>query len=174
MVVMSKTHAQEPQARSHGEDVDPGTVARGFLEALSDEDVPAAMTWLDADVVYANRGLPTIRGRAAAARILRLLDRPAIGFETCIHVLAVDGPTVLTERTDLHRFGPLVVQFWVCGRYDVRAGRLTLLREYFDFLDIFKGTVRGVLALAIPALSPPRPAPGSTPGRARHERSPPV
>jgi limonene-1,2-epoxide hydrolase len=36
--------------------------------------------------------------------------------------------------------------------FEVRDGRITLWRDYFDFLDILKGTVRALAAIAMPAL----------------------
>ena len=73
-------------------------------------------------------------------------------FEVKFHRVAADGSAVLTERTDALIFGPLRVQFWVCGVFEVHDGRITLWRDYFDVLDILKATLRGVAALAVPSL----------------------
>jgi limonene-1,2-epoxide hydrolase len=34
----------------------------------------------------------------------------------------------------------------------VRDGRITLWRDYFDFFDFIKATVRGLAGIAIPSL----------------------
>jgi limonene-1,2-epoxide hydrolase len=73
-------------------------------------------------------------------------------FEVKIHRVAADGAAVLTERTDALIFGPLRVQFWACGVFEVHNGRITLWRDYVDVLDMSKGFVRGLVALAIPSL----------------------
>ena len=39
--------------------------------------------------------------------------------------------------------GPLRLQFWVCGVFEVHDGRITLWRDYFDFFDFVQGAVRG-------------------------------
>ena len=39
------------------------------------------------------------------------------------HRIAQDGGTVLTERTDAIIIGPLRLQFWVCGAFEVRDGK---------------------------------------------------
>lgn len=142
-------------------------MAEAFLSALRTEDVEGVMALLDEDIVYANKGLPVLRGRRRVERVFKLLDRPAIGFDTYIHTIATEGSTVLTERTDIHRIGPVVIQFWICGRYDIRNGKLTLLREYFDFVDIVRGALRGVVALALHGLAPATPGPDTAPGRPR-------
>ena len=64
-------------------------------------------------------------------------------FEVKIHRIATDGSAVLTERTDALIFGPLRLQFWVCGVFEVHDGQITLWRDYFDFFDMFKATLAG-------------------------------
>ncbi len=122
-----------------------------FLADLADGRAEEAIAAFDENVVYTNVGLPTLRGRARAARVIRLLGRPGLGFGVEVTSIASEGGLVLTERIDELRVGPLRVRFWVCGRFDVRDGRIVLWRDYFDNIDIAKGIVRGVLALATPA-----------------------
>lgn len=123
----------------------------GFLNALQDGDYEAAEAALADDLVYENVGLPTIHGRA---RTMKLFRRMAgrVAFEVKIHRIAADGAAVLTERTDALIFGPLRLQFWVCGVFEVHDGRITLWRDYFDFFDMFKATLRGLAGLAVPSL----------------------
>jgi len=123
----------------------------GFLNALQDSDLEAAEAALDDNLVYENVGLPTIHGRARAIKLFRQMEGRA-GFEVKIHRIAADGAAVLTERTDALIFGPLRLQFWVCGVFEVRDGRITLWRDYFDFFDMFKATVRGLAGLVLPSL----------------------
>ena len=122
-----------------------------FLHALQDADYETAGASLDDDLVYENVGLPTIHGRDRAIKLFRQMDGRA-AFEVKIHRIAADGGAVLTERTDALIFGPLRLQFWVCGVFEVHNGRITLWRDYFDFFDMFKATVRGVAAMVAPSL----------------------
>jgi len=122
----------------------------GFLNALQDADFETAEAALDDNLVYENVGLPTIRGRSRAMKLLRQMDGRT-GFEVKIHRIAADGATVLTERTDALILGPLRLQFWVCGVFEVHDGRITLWRDYFDFFDMLKATARGLAALVIPS-----------------------
>jgi len=69
-----------------------------------------------------------------------------------IHRIAADGSAVLTERTDALIFGPLRIQFWACGIFEVRNGRITLWRDYVDIYDMLKATLRGLVALVVPPL----------------------
>lgn len=144
---------------------DPQAVVEAFLDALADADLPRAGELLDADVRYVNVGMPTIRGRDRVLRALRILDRPAAGFEVSVHAISAHGPTVLTERTDVLCYGRYRAQFWVTGRFDVHDGLITLWRDSFDYVDVLRGAVRGLAALAVPRWIPQRPAPDAAPGR---------
>ena len=124
-----------------------------FLFALRDQDFGTADGLLADDLVYENVGLPTIRGRARAMKMFRSMEGRA-GFDVKFHRMAEDGVVVLNERTDALILGPLRLQFWVCGVFEVHDGQITLWRDYFDTLDILKATVRGIAAVAIPALRP--------------------
>jgi limonene-1,2-epoxide hydrolase len=122
-----------------------------FLNALQDADYETADATLDDNLVYENVGLPTIYGRHRAMQLFRRMDG-RMGFEVKIHRIAGDGAAVLTERSDALIFGPLRLQFWVCGVFEVHNGRITLWRDYFDFFDMFKATARGLAALVLPSL----------------------
>jgi limonene-1,2-epoxide hydrolase len=131
---------------------DPAHVVETFLYTLRDKDFDAADAALDDDVVYQNVGYSLIRGRQRTMKIMRGLSRPNAGFDVKFHRIATEGNAVLTERTDVLAFGPFEAHFWVCGVFEVRDGRITLWRDYFDGIDFLKGIVRGLAAIAIPSL----------------------
>jgi limonene-1,2-epoxide hydrolase len=123
----------------------------GFLNALQDEDFETVDAALDDYLVYENVGLSRIRGGRRTAAMMRRMEG-RMSFEVKIHRIAADGAAVLTERTDALIFGPLRIQFWACGIFEVHNGRITLWRDYVDVFDMFKGFVRGLAGLVIPSL----------------------
>ncbi|HEX4586588.1 MAG TPA: limonene-1,2-epoxide hydrolase family protein [Mycobacterium sp.] len=139
------------QASRVSSDVDNARTVETFLYALQDEDFGTAESALADNIVWQNVGFPTLRGRA---RIMNLLRRGEgrSGFEVKIHRIAAEGNAVLTERTDALIIGPLRLQFWVCGVFEVHSGRITLWRDYFDMWDITKATLRGLAATVFPSL----------------------
>lgn len=141
------------QASELKTDVDNIRAVETFLYALQDEDFDTADGLLADNIEWQNVGYPTIRGRKRIMGIFRRGQRRA-RFEVKIHRVAADGNCVLTERTDALIFGPVRVQFWVCGTFEVHAGRITLWRDYFDTLDFVKATVRGLAATVFPSLRP--------------------
>src|SRR4051794_39826425 len=114
-------------------EVPPEHVVERFLQLLSLREIDDAVDVLGADVIYTNVSLPTLRGRERVRRIARAtLGRPGAGFEVYLHAISARGGTVLTERTDVLTLGPLRIQFWVCGRFDVEGDRIVGWRDYFD------------------------------------------
>ncbi len=134
-------------------DVDNAHTVEVMLSALQNQDIDGVGAVLDDNLVYQNVGFPTIRGRARALKLFRSMEG-RMGFEVRTHRIAVNGSSVLTERTDALVVGPLRVQFWVCGVFEVHNGRITLWRDYFDMWDMSKALVRGLAGIALPALKP--------------------
>ncbi len=131
--------------------VDNAAIVVRFLEALQAQDFDTFESLVADDLVYQNVGLPTIRGGRRVGRLMRRMEGK-VDFEVKFHRNVVDGSTVLNERTDAIVLGPLRLQFWVCGVFEIQDGRITLWRDYFDFLDMTKATVRGLVGMAIPAV----------------------
>jgi limonene-1,2-epoxide hydrolase len=135
-----------------GSDLTPTLVVQRFLDLLRSGDIEGATKLLAVDVTYVNVGLPTVRGSKRVRQIFRATLGPAgTGFEVYVHAISADGPSVLTERTDVLKFRRLRVQFWVCGRFEVRDGQIVLWRDYFDYITVFAATVRGLLGTVFPA-----------------------
>jgi limonene-1,2-epoxide hydrolase len=144
--------AMTDQASRVTSDVDNARTVETFFYALQDEDFDKADSTLADDIVWQNVGWPTLRGRERIMKIFRRGQGRA-GFEVKIHRIAAEGNAVLTERTDALIFGPLRLQFWVCGVFEVHGGRITLWRDYFDMLDFFvKSLLRGLAATVFPSL----------------------
>ncbi len=112
---------------------------------------------MDERIVYTNVGLATLRGKDKTARVAALLARPGFGFGVHTITAAADGTAVLTERIDEVTVGPLHMRFWVCGRFTVEGGRITLWRDYFDFLDTGKAFLRALAGVISPSLNRPMP-----------------
>ena len=142
---------QPTDQRTISSQIDNAHTVEVFLAALQNQDIDAAGAVLDEHLVYQNVGFPTIRGRARAMKLFRGMEGRA-RFEVKTHRIAVNGSTVLTERTDALVFGRLRLQFWVCGVFEVKDGRITLWRDYFDMFDFTKALARGVIGAVVPAL----------------------
>jgi limonene-1,2-epoxide hydrolase len=136
-----------------------GTVNR-FLDLLVAREIDAACDLLAEDVRYLNVSLPEIRGEERVRKIFRGLasGKGGVGLEIDVHRIGLDGDSVLTERTDVLIFGPVRVQIWVWGRFDVVDGRIIMWKDYFDWLNVMVATVRGLVGAVVPSLRGRPPA----------------
>lgn len=136
----------------------PVAVVHDFLTALAERDTAAALRLVDERIVYTNVGLATLRGADRVRQVAELLSRPGVGFGVRTITAAADGGTVLTERVDEITLGPLRMRFWVCGKFVVDDGRITLWRDYFDFLDCTRAFIRALAGVVSPSLNRSMPA----------------
>jgi limonene-1,2-epoxide hydrolase len=139
-------------AERPGVDSSPVPVVERFLEFLRCGNLDEALELLAVDVVYENIGLPTVHGRERVRRLFGRAYGSGGGFDVVIHTISADGSSVLTERTDFLTFRKLHMEFWVCGRFDVRDGQIVLWRDYFDFLAFNTALLRGLLGVGMPKL----------------------
>ncbi|MCX6476206.1 limonene-1,2-epoxide hydrolase family protein [Rhodococcus sp. (in: high G+C Gram-positive bacteria)] len=115
-----------------------------MFAALTDFDVDAAAELMTDDIVWQNVSLPTLRGKKTVVRALRLVTKPSLKFEAEMHHIVCDESTVLTERTDILTVGPLRIEFWVCGTFELRDGKVCVWRDYFSLRDVAWGVVTAV------------------------------
>jgi limonene-1,2-epoxide hydrolase len=150
----------EEQVNQTGASSAPTLVVERFLSLLCAKDVDGASDLLAEDVEYVNVGLPAVHGRERVRRLLRAtLGRAGAGFEVYTHTISANGPSVLTERTDVLLFRRLRIQFWVCGRFDVHDGqKIVLWRDYFSLTSYSAATLRGFLGVVVPAVRAKPPA----------------
>lgn len=135
---------------------DPDVVVRMFFEALASGSTAAAADLVADDVWWANIGLPTLRGKKSVVSAIAAMHRN-IRFGVQTHYLAVSAPAdptdprsphvVLTERTDSLGIGRFRCDFWVCGRLEVRDGKVCGWQDYFSNADITRGAVRGLIRM---------------------------
>lgn len=126
-------------------------VVEAFFAAFERLDTEAALALMADDIVYQNVPFPADRGKAAVARTLRGFGRVMNGFAVAMRNIAARDGVVLTERVDTLR-GPLLhLEIWVCGTFEVRDGRITLWRDYFDLassaLQLLTSPVRVLLGM---------------------------
>jgi limonene-1,2-epoxide hydrolase len=114
----------------------PIEVVEAFLAAACAKDLERCLSMLHDDVVYQNVPFPPDRGRAQVERTLRLFFRIPGKFDIRIHNIAEHSGVVLTERTDSLSAAFSVFDFWVCGTFEVRNGKIVLWRDHFDIGEV--------------------------------------
>jgi len=115
----------------------PIELVRRFCAAWSD-DVGAAelAAFFTDDATYHNIPLAPVIGRKAIASNIASFIRPgAPGIES-LHLrvinIAANGPVVMTERVDVFKLPGKSFELQVMGTFEVRDGRISAWRDYFD------------------------------------------
>jgi limonene-1,2-epoxide hydrolase len=109
----------------------PGQVVMAFIGHLNVMHLDAAWALLDPNVVYHNIPMAPVTGPDAVAAVFGQIPMVAMDWET--HAMAVDGATVLTERTDRFTLKDgRTVALRVMGAFEVVDGRIIQWRDYFD------------------------------------------
>lgn len=113
--------------------MDPKQVVLDFLDAWPRGDIDELMAFFADDAVYHNIPVPAALGapaiREAFLGFAKLMDSIEI---INLHV-AAEGPVVFTERIDRFRWKDKVLDLPVAGVFEVRDGRITAHRDYFDY-----------------------------------------
>ncbi len=130
----------------------PIEIVTRFLHALEAKHHAQIAALPAPNLPYTNVSLPTLKSGQTVSTLFERLMVKGTGFEVQVHRIAENGDIVMTERTDILKVGPLHVGFWVCGTFRVEDGKIVLWRDYFDWLDIGRGMLRGVLGIPVPKL----------------------
>ena len=124
-------------------------VVEEFFAAFHAMDLDRALSMLSDDVVYQNVPFPADRGKPAVERTLRGFGRVMTGFDVTMKNIAANGSVVLTERVDVLQGRFVDFELWVCGTFEVKDGKITLWRDYFDLAtaaaQLVTGPIRKVL-----------------------------
>jgi limonene-1,2-epoxide hydrolase len=107
-------------------------VVRTFCDAFDGRNAEALRPYFTDDVVYHNIPVdPAVGIDATIAFIESFFGMcESMTIET-VH-LAVRGNVVLTERIDTFTVGGVVAPLPVMGTFEVRDGRISAWRDYFD------------------------------------------
>jgi limonene-1,2-epoxide hydrolase len=119
-----------------GAEQDAEHLVRAFCEVFDGRDLEALRPYFTEDVVYHNIPLdPAVGIDATMAFIEGFFGMcESMTIET-LH-LAVRGDVVLTERIDTFTVGNVVAPLPVMGTFEVRDGKISAWRDYFDMAQI--------------------------------------
>ncbi len=114
----------------------PGEVVTALIKANEARDIDALLDVLTDDVVYENVGMAVMNGHDEVRSLLGPFLDGAERVEWEVLRQIEDGPTVMNERVD--RFwlpGGKKIELRVAGVFEVRDGKASLWRDYFDVAD---------------------------------------
>jgi limonene-1,2-epoxide hydrolase len=121
-----------------GAEEDAERVVRDFCATFEKHDAEALRPFFTDDVVYHNMPMdPAVGADDAVAFIAGFFAMCESMVIETLH-LAVRGNVVLTERVDTFTVGQIVAPLPVMGTFEIRDGKISAWRDYFDLTQITK------------------------------------
>lgn len=116
----------------------PDAVVREFCELVSTKDLEKLRPLLTEDVVYHNIPMDPSEGIEATLEALSMFFGIFKSMEIRMLNLASTGDIVLTERIDVLSTDSATADLPVMGTFEVRDGRISAWRDYFDMAQVSK------------------------------------
>ncbi|MGE3249974.1 MAG: limonene-1,2-epoxide hydrolase family protein [Hyphomonadaceae bacterium] len=116
----------------------PSDIVKTFIAAIARKDFDAALRFVAEDVEYENMPMAKVHGHAGMRAVLEPFLAPTLENDFIVLREAAHGETVFLERLDRHRLADRWVELPVTGVWEVRGGKITLWRDYFDLATIMK------------------------------------
>jgi limonene-1,2-epoxide hydrolase len=113
-------------------------IVREFCEAFGKHDAEALRPFFTDDVVYHNIPMDPAVGIEATIAFIEAFFGMADGMVIETTHLAVRDNVVLTERIDTFTMGTLEAALPVMGTFELRDGKISAWRDYFDMAQITK------------------------------------
>jgi limonene-1,2-epoxide hydrolase len=104
-----------------------------FIAAWEMRNIDAIVSSMTPDAFYHNIPMEPLKGRGAIrAMIAGFLANATEVRWTVHHIAETSAGVVLTERTDVFRFGAKTLSLPVMGTFEFRDGLISSWRDYFD------------------------------------------
>jgi limonene-1,2-epoxide hydrolase len=121
-----------------GTSEDAERVVRDFCSACAKHDTEALRPFFNDDVVYHNIPMDPAVGIDATIAFIDGFFAMCASVVFEVTHLAVRDNVVLTERVDTFTVGQVVASLPVKGTFEVRDGKISAWRDYFDMAQATK------------------------------------
>jgi limonene-1,2-epoxide hydrolase len=95
-------------------------------------DVDKILEYMTDDCVYHNIPVEPAVGKDAIRAVFAMFTTGVEKIEFVMKNISGSGNTVLTERVDIFVLPHVTVELPVMGTFEVRDGKITAWRDYFD------------------------------------------
>jgi limonene-1,2-epoxide hydrolase len=107
-------------------------IVSDFCKAFERKNIDEIMGYFSDDAVYHNMPMEPAKGKPAIKETINSFLPGSDRIEFKILHTASNGNIVFNERIDLIDMGEKRVELPVAGMFEVRGGKITLWRDYFD------------------------------------------
>ena len=114
-------------------------IVNDFCKAFERKNIDEIMGYFTDDAVYHNMPMEPAKGKAAIRATINsyLPTADKIEFKI-LHSGSNGSNIVFNERIDMFDIGPKRIELPVAGVFEVRGGKITLWRDYFDLQSYTK------------------------------------
>jgi limonene-1,2-epoxide hydrolase len=114
-------------------------VVRRFVESFRTRDLDRIMLFFTDDCVYHNIPMDPVTGTSAIRAVLQgfMGMSTAVEFEL-LQIAENEAGVVLNERVDKFEIGGKWVAIPVMGAFELRDGKISAWRDYFDLAQFTK------------------------------------
>lgn len=118
---------------------DSNKIVTDFCRSWSEtKNIEEILSYLSDDCFYHNIPMEPCVGKAAIRGFLEPFMKNAQSAKFDVKNQAVNGNVVINERVDTFVMGPKTLSLPVCGVFEVRDGKITSWRDYFDLATFTK------------------------------------
>jgi limonene-1,2-epoxide hydrolase len=109
-----------------------------FCVSWSRRNVEDILSYLSDDIFYHNIPMEPMVGKAAVRKFVEPFLKDAQSAEFEIKHTTSAGNVVMNERVDRFVMGPKKIELPVAGVFEIRNGKISAWRDYFDLTSFTK------------------------------------
>jgi limonene-1,2-epoxide hydrolase len=113
-------------------------VVNDFCKAFERKNLEEIMGYFSDDAVYHNMPMEPAKGKDAIRKTINSFLPGSDKIEFKILHTASNGNIVFNERIDMFDIGEKRVELPVAGLFEIKAGKISLWRDYFDMQSYMK------------------------------------
>jgi limonene-1,2-epoxide hydrolase len=113
-------------------------VVQDFCDSWSQMNIEKTLSYLSDDCFYHNIPMEPCVGKAAIRAFLEPFAKNAQSAKFEVKHATANGNVVMNERVDTFVMGPKTLSLPVAGVFEVRDGKITAWRDYFDLATFQK------------------------------------
>lgn len=107
-------------------------IVNDFCKAFERKNIDEIMSYFSDDAVYHNMPMEPAKGKDAIRATINSFLPGSDRIEFKILHTASNDNIVFNERMDMFDIGEKRIEVPVAGMFEVRGGKITLWRDYFD------------------------------------------
>lgn len=113
-------------------------VVADFCKAFTRKNIEEIMGYFSDDAVYHNMPMEPAKGKDAIRKTINSFLPGSDKIEFKILHTASNGNIVFNERIDMFDIGEKRVELPVAGLFEIKGGKVSLWRDYFDMQSYMK------------------------------------